>query len=94
MKVNTEGNWRTLRKPKTQSAYQVDAEDVSLICSSSGRSGVNVKIEVARRNVKMEVDTGASVSVVLTQMYNKFYPTYSRRRALSNFNHIMVNDRR
>ena len=71
MKDNPEGNWRTQRKPKTQSAYQVDAEDVSLICSLSGRGGVKVTIEVAGRNVEMEVDTGASVSVIATQMYNE-----------------------
>ena len=70
-KDSTEGNWRTKRKPKTQSTYQVDAEDVSLICSLSGRGGVKVTIEVAGRNVEMEVDTGASVSVVPTQMYNE-----------------------
>ena len=70
-KDSTKGNWRTKRKPKTQSTYQVDAEDVSLICSLSGRGGVNVTIEVAGRNVEMEVDTGTSVSVVPTQMYSE-----------------------
>ena len=71
VKDNPEGNWHMQRKPKTQSAYQVDAKDVSLICSLSGRGGVNVTIEVAGRNVEMEVDTGALVSVIPTQMYNE-----------------------
>ncbi len=69
--MTPECNWRTQRKPKTQSAYQVDAEDVSLICSLSGRGGVKVTITVAGRHVEMEVDTGASVSIVPTQMYNE-----------------------
>ena len=63
---------RSKQKSKTwKTTHQIDEDEVSLIFSLSDKRGIDVKLHVAGTEIDMEVDTGATVTVIPKAIYEK-----------------------
>ena len=59
-------------KGKPQPTYQIDEDTVSVVSAQSGKVGVKITLEVADRQIPMEVDTGATVTVIPISVYEQY----------------------
>ena len=60
------------QKSKTwKTTHQIDEDEASLIFSLSDKRGIDVKLHVAGTEIDMEVDTGATVTVIPKAIYEK-----------------------
>ena len=66
-KTNTSGG---RGKAKAQATHEIE-EEVGIICSVSGKDGVKITLSVADTDLEMEVDTGATVTVIPKEVYNR-----------------------
>ena len=65
---------KQLQKPRAHQTHQVEEdEEVSLICTLPEKSGSpKVQVEVAGTLLTMDVDTGASMTVIPTHIFSQF----------------------
>ena len=51
-------------KGKPRATHHVDEESLSVVYSISDKRGVTVEMDVAGRQIELEIDTGATVTVI------------------------------
>ena len=62
----------TRGKGKPRTTHHVDEESLSVVYSISDKRGVTVEMYVAGRQIELEIDTGATVTVIPTSTYQKY----------------------
>ena len=63
---------RTTAKGTPQPTHQIDEDNVSVVFVQSGKGGVTITLEVAGSQILMEVDTGATVTVIPISVYEQY----------------------
>ena len=61
----------TRGKGKPQTTHHVDEKSLIVVYSISDDRGVTVEMDIAGRQIKLEIDTGATVTVIPTSTYQK-----------------------
>ena len=59
----------TRAKGKPRTTHHIDEESLSAAYSISDKRGVTAEMDVAGRGIELEIDTGATVTVVPTSTY-------------------------
>ena len=63
---------RTTAKGKPQPTHEIDEDTVSVVFAQSGKGGVKITLEVGGSQIPMEVDTGATVTVIPISVYEQY----------------------
>ena len=77
----------TRGKGKLRATHHVDEESLSVVYSISNKRGVTVEMDVAGRQIELEIDIRATVTVIPTSTYPKYFkhiqlrPTTARLHA-------------